>query len=674
MAKKTTRSKTRKKTGTATPKLDAARLFGEQYPLAQLAEAWVQQLEDRLETATEDDSTAVSAELALERRAQETFQKMDALTGELRAVMTASPADKAGEEERDRRVQALREELNSTSGQLQLEAKEGSALACYALGSTVQRALGRGEKVDTKRLQAARDNFAFAAERGFTPAFCDLSECCAALGDREAAEQWFARALKAKEPPALLEEARILINLQPLPAEELQTRLDSLYELALRHCWDALALLAIVCKQRRENETVQAFAPKPLLLLQGLARQGFTPAMCALGNYYDTVLLAPDFTLKRDKRVHSWYDMAASRGDLNGLISSLRAGFCGAAYTGSAPTAVARITATKPADPRDEAELKRLLGRLLRQPGMPEGSLQKSDDLLFEAAEKGNSHDLCAAIRSEIVWDDDATEQGYPANTPLNDKRLDKDPRVRFTRGQTMLNFPGQMGAAFRQRALNSIMTVAEQGDTEAICWLADASLRGLYGVKQNIRAGLESLQAGLVARHPRAMALEAIRQLGWIKGIPGRDNVDRAWMRELLGMSASADDCLGYAALVLLEALEPAPLKRQKELGVHLAKAIMWARMLGDASALFLLGCVGSLHMEDPNLNTVCKLYDTYLCQTTGSVMGTGDFAAAMACSTFHSAGLLGEPKGEPLSDLVDPEGDLPKTRAAGTDLEQFM
>ena len=674
MAKKTTRSKTRKKTGTATPKLDAARLFGEQYPLAQLAEAWVQQLEDRLETATEDDSTAVSAELALERRAQETFQKMDALTGELRAVMAASPADKAGEEERDRRVQALREELNSTSGQLQLEAKEGSALACYALGSTVQRALMRGEKVDTKRLQAARDNFAFAAERGFTPACCSLSDCCGALGDREAEEQWFARALEAKEPPALLEEARILINLQPLPAEELQTRLDSLYELALRHCWDALALLAIVCKQRRENETIQAFAQKPLLLLQGLARQGFTPAMCALGNYYDTVLLAPDFTLKRDKRVHSWYDMAASRGDLNGLISSLRAGFCGAAYTGSAPTAVARITATKPADPRDAAELKGLLGRLLRQPGMPEGSLQKSDDLLFEAAEKGNSHDLCAAIRSEIVWDDDATEQGYPVNTPLNDKRLDKDPRVRFTRGQTMLNFPGQMGAAFRQRALNSIMTAAEQGHTEAICWLADASLRGLYGVKQNIRAGLESLQAGLVARHPRAMALEAIRQLGWIKGIPGRDNVDRAWMRELLGMSASADDCLGYAALVLLEALEPAPLKRQKELGVHLAKAIMWARMLGDASALFLLGCVGSLHMEDPNLNTVCKLYEAYLCQTTGSVMGTGDFAAAMACGTCHSAGLLGEPKGEPLSDLVDPEGDLPRTRAAGTDLEQFM
>ena len=260
-------------------------------------------------------------------------------------------------------------------------------------------------------------------------------------------------------------------------------------------------------------------------------------------------------------------------------------------------------------------------------------------------------------------------------NTPLNDKRLDKDPRVRFTRGQTMLNFPGQMGAAFRQRALNSIMTAAEQGHTDAICWLADASLRGLYGVKQNIRAGLESLQAGLVARHPRAMALEAIRQLGWIKGIPGRDNVDRAWMRELLGMSASADDCLGYAALVLLEALEPAPLKRQKELGVHLAKAIMWARMLGDASALFLLGCVGSLHMEDPNLNTVCKLYDTYLCQTTGSVMGTGDFAAAMACSTFHSAGLLGEPKGMLLCTLVDPDlGNLQKIREQGTSLEQFM
>ena len=674
MAQKTTRSKTRKKTGTATQKLDASRLFDEQYPLTQLAQAWVQQLEGRLKAASEDDPAAVSAELALERRAWETFQKMEALTEELRAATTARPADKAGEEERDRRVQALREELNSTSEQLQLEAKEGSALACHVLGSTVLLALRHGKKVDKARLQAARDNVAFAAERGFTPAYCSLYECCGALGDKEAADLWFSRALKAKEPPALLEEGKILINLQPLPAEEMQVRLDRLYDLALRHGWDALVLLSVVCKQRQENETVRAFASKPLLLLQGLARQGYAPAMCVLGNYYDTVLLSPDMKLKRDKRVHSWYDMAASQGNLDALISTLRAGFVGAAYTEGAQTAVVRITATKPDAPRDVVELKGLLGRLLRQPNMPEGSLQKSDALLLEAAEQGNSYDLCAAIRSEIIWNDGSSEQGYPVDTLLNDRRLDKDPRVRFTRGQTMLNYPGKMGAAFRQRALNNIMTAAEQGNADAVCWLADASLRGLYGVKQNIKAGLESLQAGLVARHPRAMALEALRQLGWIKGIPGKDHVDKAWIRELLGISASADDGLGYAALVLVQALEPAPLTRQKELGVHLAKAIMWARMQGDASALFLLGCVASLHMEDPNLNAVCKLYDAYLCRNTRKVMNTDNFAASMACGTFHSAGLLGEPKGEPLADLVDPEGDLPKTRAEGTNLEDYM
>ena len=672
MAKRTTRSRTRKKTGAGAPnapKIDASRLFPRQYPLTQLGERWVEELADRLKTATEAEATAVSAELALERQALAVFERMDALSENIQETRTTSPANRAGEE-RDS-LKALREENKRIVEELELLSGKGSTLACHALGSVLLNA----QEVTRKKLQKARNFFTRAAERGFAPAFWSLSECCRLLEDKKAAEDWFAKALDAKEPPALVAaEWQKLLAIQPLPPEELQASLERLYNLALAHCWEALSLLTSVCKLRRENEIVSAFAPRPLQLLQELARQGFAPAMCVIGNYYDTILLAPDISC-RDKRVQYWFDKAAEQNSLTGLVSSLRAGFFGPAYRGPVHTAIARITAMAPDTPREAAELKGLLGRMLRQPGMPADSRDRSDALLLEAAEQGNTLDLGTAIRFELIWDEASASSGYPAGTLLDDKRLNKDPHVLFTRGQTMLNCIGEHDEAFGQRAVKYIKTAAKQGDAKAVCWLADAALRGLYGIVQNIGKGLEELQAGLSCRHLRAMALEAIRQLGWIRGIPGNDHVDRDWVRELLGMSASEDDALGFAALVLLEALEPAPLKRQKELGVLLDRAIMWARVQADASALYLIGCVATLNMENPDLNAVCKFYDAHVSRKTGNPLHTGDFAAYVARDTFHSAGLVGEPKGMLLCTLVDPDlGNLQKIREQGTSLEQFM
>ena len=73
MARKTTKttraasSKTRRKAGTATPKLDAALLYSRQVPLSRLCKARMQQLEDSLKAATKEDA-AVSADLNLDRQ------------------------------------------------------------------------------------------------------------------------------------------------------------------------------------------------------------------------------------------------------------------------------------------------------------------------------------------------------------------------------------------------------------------------------------------------------------------------------------------------------------------------------------------------------------------------------------------------------------------------------
>ena len=222
-------------------------------------------------------------------------------------------------------LKALREENKRIVEELELLSGKGSTLACHALGSVLLNA----QEVTQKKLQKARNFFTRAAERGFAPAFWSLSECCRLLEDKKAAEDWFAKALDAKEPPALVAaEWQKLLAIQPLPPEELQASLERLYNLALAHCWEALSLLTSVCKLRRENEIVSAFAPRPLQLLQELARQGFAPAMCVIGNYYDTILLAPD-VVHRDRRVHHWYDMAAAQGSIQGLILSIRSGFFG---------------------------------------------------------------------------------------------------------------------------------------------------------------------------------------------------------------------------------------------------------------------------------------------------------------------------------------------------------
>ena len=145
--------------------------------------------------------------------------------------------------------------------------------------------------------------------------------------------------------------------------------------------------------------------------------------------------------------------------------------------------------------------------------------------------------------------------------------------------------------------------------------------------------------------------------------------------MKELLGTAASADDCLGYAGLVLLEALEPASHKSLLELATELQKAILWAHTHADSSALYLLGCVASLHLDDPNLNAVCKYHDAIITRMTGEASSKDEHAAHMATSVFHSAGLLGEPKGELLTNLVQPElGNLPRLREQGQTLEDFM
>ena len=118
MARKTTgttSSKTRKKTGTATPKLDAALLFMTQYPLAQLCEIRVQQLEDRLKAATEENAAVpagLAAELDQERQVLEHAHRLQALGEEIQSLMKSGDGDKAAEEkkalaeldERSRRV------------------------------------------------------------------------------------------------------------------------------------------------------------------------------------------------------------------------------------------------------------------------------------------------------------------------------------------------------------------------------------------------------------------------------------------------------------------------------------------------------------------------------------------------------------------------------------------
>ena len=689
MAKRTISSKKRKKqTGTATPKLDASRLFLRQYPLEQLCEPWVRQLEDRLKNAGSAEAATVSAELALERQVLSGLQRTNALTGKRGIVWKPGPVYKVEAGGREPGGEGI-----CTLAQLEPLASRGSVLASYITGATFQKMVLADEipqflpEMAEKRkqkdmdaltkamLQAAGDHLIRAAERGFAPAYYELALWYRNRKDTPAAEQWFARALEAQELPALLErETMILLELRPLPAEELQASLERLHELALKHCWGALEMLALVCEQRRENETVKAFTPGVLLLLQDLARQGFAPAMLALGSYYDTILLAPDAG-HRDKRAHHWYDRAAEHGLVEALVSSVRAGFCGPVYTGALPVAITELSLVTAPDEATAAEIKGLLGRLYRQKNVSDALSKQSGQLLIEAALAGNPYALCSAIRSEIVWANASVGKSYPADTLLNDRRLNKVPHVLFTRGQTMLNYPGEHKANFRQRALKYILTAAEQGSTEAICWLADATLRGLYGVPQNPEKGLDALQTGLAARLPRAMALDALRQLGWIRGIPGEEHADRAWIRELLGMSASADDCLGYAALVLLEALEPVSPKRQKELGADLARAFLWAHTQADASALFLLGCVASLHMEDPSLNAVCRHYNAEVCRKTGKERYTSDFAAHMAASAFHCASLVGEPKGMMLTVLVEPTlGNLSAFRKEKGTLEQLM
>ena len=689
MARKTTgttSSKTRKKTGTATPKLDAALLFMTQYPLAQLCEIRVQQLEDRLKAATEENAAVpagLAAELDQERQVLEHAHRLQALGEEIQSLMKSGDGDKAAEEKKAQRADELHREWRRSEIELASLAREGSVLANYILGASLLKDVlspgtrstdGDGKKAERDKLQQAAAFLGKAAERGYSPAYFELHVVHEHLGDSAAADQWFARALEAGEPPALLKDGEILVKPVPLPADELQAHLDRLWELALSHCWGALELLCIVCKMRRENEVVRSFEQKTLRLVQDLARQGLELAMLTLGNYYDTILLAPDARY-RDKKVHYWYDMAAEHGNPIGLVRSVRAGFFGPAYTGPAHMAIARVMAERASDLVSATELSGVLGSLLRPVNVPDELAEQSDDLLLSAALGGFSHYLCRTLRAEIIWDDDVVERGYPDETLLDDARLDKDPLVLFTRGQTMLNYPGQHGQDFVQRALDNILTAVTQGNPAALGWLTDAALRGLYGVRQNIEAGLKQLKTGLAIRHPRAMALEALRLLGWIRGIPGDDHADRAWIRELLGMAASDDDCLGFAALVLLEALEPAPAKRQKELGADLGKAIIWARSHADASAHFLIGCVACLHADNPGLNEVCRHYSVLVGRKTGDRMYQSEYAAHVATSSFHSAGLLGEPKAELLASLVQPELDnLPRLREEGKSLEDFM
>lgn len=363
MARKTKNSKNRKKTGTSAPQLDPSRLFFHQYPLEQLCENWVHQLENRLAAAGADDAAALSAELERERQAWESMQKAEALLNTYFLEHRTEEEEKEGEGEEQGAALPTDDpdmEHNPSMDQMKPRAGDVSVIHRYVLGSLLQKVAmlddsqedsqedslddsqddGQkdsqedSQKKKTTRedvLQMAKKYLTFAAERGFTPAYYDLVVWYRNNGDSDTANQWFARALEAGEPPALLEEGMMLLKLQPLAPEELQARLDQLYNLALNHCWNALELLCIICKLRMANETVKAFAPRPLRLLQGLARQGFALAMLALGDYYNTIMLAPD-AAHRDNKVHYWYDMAAEHGLDEGLIRSIRAGFFGPVY------------------------------------------------------------------------------------------------------------------------------------------------------------------------------------------------------------------------------------------------------------------------------------------------------------------------------------------------------
>ena len=452
MARKTTgtaSSKTRKKTGTATPKLDAARFFMRQYSMTQLCEIRVQQLEDRLKTATEENAAVpagLAAELEQERQVLEHSRRTQDLVMELRTLAKSGDGDKAAEEKKVQRADEIHRELRRTEIELASLAREGSVLANYILGFSLQQEVlknpGMDEKIARDKLQQAAAFLGKAAERGYSPAYFELHVVHEHLGDSAAADQWLARALEAGEPPALLKDGESLFKPVPLPADELQARLNRLWELGLSHCWGALELLCIVCKMRRENEVVRSFEQKLLRLVQDLARQGHELAMLTLGNYYDTILLAPD-AAHRDKKVHYWYDMAAEHGNAIGLVRSVRAGLYGPAYTGPVHMAIARVMAERASgsDPVAAEELDGVLGSLLRPVNVPDEMAEQSDDLLLSAARGGFSHYLCRTLRAEIIWDDDAVERGYPDETLLDDARLDKDPLVLF---QEIGLFPGR--------------------------------------------------------------------------------------------------------------------------------------------------------------------------------------------------------------------------------------
>lgn len=244
MARRTASSKssrTQKKTGPATQRLDPSRLFSSQYPPAQLYETWVQQLRDRLATAAAGEAAALSQELALECRARDVAVRRAAMIENIWKAREAEAADKAGQKPDLLHMFKTNLEHQRLMDQLNDLAREGSVIASHALGALILEnpvtRLDPGaprlndpnkdrekerEKAREKALQDAGAFLSFAAERGFTPAYSDLARWYRNREEHEAAEQWLAKALKAKEPPALLEAGEILLMPVPLPADTMQ--------------------------------------------------------------------------------------------------------------------------------------------------------------------------------------------------------------------------------------------------------------------------------------------------------------------------------------------------------------------------------------------------------------------------------------------------------------------
>ena len=658
------RGKGRGKTASGAPKLDASSLYFGTRSLGDQATRWLQ-------AQREADSEQGGFDLELEGKACGCILDFEKKYGNPYSFRN-SGIRTFDEEKKFPKVRTG----GKVVAQLKSMAEEGSVLAsCFValqmfFELTGDMYLDKLGKADTEKREKFLALLDVAASGGFSYAYCMLFFAYNALGEPEAAQSWVQKALDANFDEMVFASADGLRCPTQMQQKAIESVLEHLYALALDHSWDALVMLMDIKKFRAHNEAVSAFT-KHMPLIQSLIEQEHTGAMRLFAESLDSCEHQSSRLLP-DPRVTRFYERALMQGDLGALFQYIQANFVGSHYVGLAEKDVFLLEGIlrHPNLGADyAARIHGLQGRLLRTLDDPKG-----DKLLLQAAKAGYPEDLCDTILAEFLWGDKFIE--YHEDTLLDDKSLDKIPAVLFARGRMLILFPNSEDSV--ERALKNIHEAAMKGNPDANCWFADSLLRGLHGLKQDTEKGLELLQSLLAQEnhphpHPRVLALEAIRQLGWIKGLRGKGEQNIEWARELFGWAASQKDPLGYVGLVILKSLEAKTQKQQKEMGQELAKAILYARSSGDASALFLLGSELAVNNESPEFNAVCK----QCMKTQGSreSLPADWYCGQLAASVLHSASIVGEPQGEFLANLPDPRlGNLEKFRKDKTVCEKFF